>query len=85
MTRKQRIESAKAFTKREKGLEALAKRSKLYLESTFLEVSAKDLYEKGMLYDEGDCFDVSTSSLQIEYRKPRIWAFNSQGIATTQF
>lgn len=76
MTRKQRIQAAKAFTEKEGGLEALADNYKMHLEEGCLEASLSELINKKI---ERRFIDGS------EPHKKRIWAFNSQGIATTEF
>lgn len=75
MTRKQRIQAAKAFTEREGGLEILAEVFNLHLEEGYLIASAVGLSEKKLAHYAPTC----------SHKKSIVWAFNSGGIATTEF
>lgn len=86
MTRKQRIQAAKAFTEREGGLEALAEHQLYYLADYYIEASAQELFNKGVIYNHFDDLDLPEGGTsEVEYLRKRIWAFNGDGIATTEF
>lgn len=75
MTRKQRIQKAKAFTEREGGLEALAKNYLFYFEEGYIEASENELLEKHVpIMEQPNPPDNKV-----------VWAFNGDGIATTEF